>query len=315
MNHLSRFALFAGLLTAGTVFAQELSITHDPVPFAVRGQPLTLKAKVTGAQAPQSVTLYYALFRDAAPFRVAMKGSGLGYYVGTIESSLVAGVDTVSYYIEAQDANGSIIETPWYDVPFRKAETKAEPVVMPTPVPAGPAGPAPILPSAASEPEQAAPEKESKWKTPVLIAGGAALVLGGAYAISQSGGGGSSDDGDNGGGGTTTNDFQGTYSGNVTTCLTSTGGVTTCESDSMSIVIDKNGVVFSDSINPDQQLTGNLSGSSFTLTSVTSDAGTSRTIHYNGDVVGNRIVGSINGSASSAEGTSTYSGTFTANKQ
>lgn len=313
MNRFFQFVVLGSLLTSVSARAQGLTISHDPIPFAVRGQPLTLKAKVSGAEAPQSVTLYYALFRDAAPFRVPMKGSGLGYYVGTIESSVVAGVDTFSYYIEAQDANGALTETPWYDVPFRKAETKPAPVVMPMPVPAGPTGPAPVI-AAPAEKKAAPVEKESNWKTPALIAGGAAVILGGAYAISQGGGGGSSDDG-GGGGGATTNNPQGTYSGSVNTCLTSASNATTCASDSMSIVIDKNGVVYSDTIHPGQQLTGKLSGNSFSLVSVSNVSGTNSTINYNGDVVGNRIIGSISGSATSAGGNGTYSGNFTANKQ
>ncbi len=140
-----KFALLlaVGLWTAGWAQAEGLSIAHNAVPFAVRGQPLTLKAKVTGAVEPESVTLYYALFRDAAPFRVPMKSTGLGYYVGTIEASVVAGVDSFSYYLEAQDKNGSITETPWHEVPLRKAETKPAAATggMPMPSPAGPGGP------------------------------------------------------------------------------------------------------------------------------------------------------------------------------
>lgn len=97
--------LFALVVLSGgaAAWAQSLAITHDPVPFALRGQPLTLKAKVQGAAKLESVTLYYALFRDAAPFRVAMKSSGMDYYVGSIEANVLGGVDSVSYYIEAQD--------------------------------------------------------------------------------------------------------------------------------------------------------------------------------------------------------------------
>jgi hypothetical protein len=303
-------ALVLSLLGVGSLWAEGLSIAHDPVPFAVRGQALTLKAKITGADEPQSVTLYYALFRDAAPFRVSMKATGLGYYVGTIDASLVAGVDTVSYYIEAQDKNGSITETAWNDVPFRRAETKSA-VVMPAPMPAGPAAPAPII--AAPGERRASVEKESSWKTPALIVGGAAVVLGGAYALSQGGGGSAGDDG--GGGGGTTNDPQGTYEGTVTTCLSNTGGVNACDSTGMSIVIDKNGVVFSETLKAGQQLTGNLSGNSFTLVSVSNQGGTNSTINFEGTVVGAKILGSVSGSANSSEGEGTYSGSFSANKQ
>ncbi|MCO5068745.1 MAG: hypothetical protein M9910_08725 [Kiritimatiellae bacterium] len=54
--------------------------------------------------------------------------------------------------------------------------------------------------------------EESGWKTPVLVAGAAAVVLGGAYAISQSGGGGGGGDDGNDGGNSATN-VAGTYVG------------------------------------------------------------------------------------------------------
>lgn len=305
-------------LMAGSVRAEGLTIAHDAIPFAVRGQPLTLKAKVGGDGEPEAVTLYYALFRDAAPFRVPMKSTGLGYYVGTIEASVVTGVDAFSYYIEAQDKNGAITETPWYEVPIRKAESKPEPAAasaaaLPMPRPAGPAAPAPVI-AAPVERKARAENGDGSWKTPALIAGGAAVVLGGAYAISEGGGssGGGEEDGDNGGGGEEPVDPQGTYAGNVTTCLTSTGGVTSCDSGAMSIVIDVNKVVFSETIKPGQQLTDNLDNNAFTLVSVVDDAGVTRTINFEGNLVGTKIIGSVSGSASDG---GTYSGSFSANKQ
>lgn len=306
--------LVAALLVAGGVWAEGLSIAHDAVPFAVRGQPLTLKAKVTGAVEPDTVTLYYALFRDAAPFRVPMKSTGLGYYVGTIEANVVSGVDSFSYYVEAQDKNGSITETPWYEVPLRQAETKPAAATggMPMPRPAGPAAPAPII--ATPVEREVADDSDGSWKTPALIAGGAAVVLGGAYAISQSDSGGGDDDGGGGGGNDDEEpaDPQGTYAGSVNTCLTSTGGVTTCDSGAMSIVVDVNKVVFSETLRPGQQLTGNLSGSSFTLVSTSNAGGTNSTIQFEGNIVGNKILGSVSGSASDG---GVYSGSFSANKQ
>ncbi len=306
-------AVLAGGL-AVSAQAQSMSISHDAIPFGVRGQPLTLKAKVTGAGEPQAVTLYYALFRDAAPFRVPMKATGLGHYVGTIEASVVTGVDSFSYYIEAQDSNGAIVETPWYNVPLRKAETKppapAPKTVMPMPAPAGPAGPAPVIPVSAVAAKAPPPKEEGSWKKPALIAAGAAVVLGGAYAISQSGGG--SDDGGGGGGGEEPEDPQGTYAGSVTTCLTQSNGVSQCESSSMSIVIDVNDVVFSDTLLSGQPLTDDLSGGSFTLSSTFSEGGTNHTVNFEGNVVNNRILGSVSGSTSAG---GTYSGTFSATKQ
>lgn len=286
-----------GVLVA--VAARALTIVHDPVPFAVRGQPLTLRAKVEGASPPQSVTLYYQLFKDAAPFRVAMKSSGLGYYVGAIEANLLSGVDSVSYYIEAQDADGLLAETEWYVVKFREPRPtdRPAPVVATPPAPA-PAGPAPAIPVSEDE--------RSGWRTPALIAGGAAVVLGGAYLISQSGGG----DGGGGGGDSATN-APGTYAGTVVFCTTPPAEPTSCDSDPFSLLIDSRNVVFSESIREGQQLTSPLVDNRFTFTAEVEGG----TIVYNGTWINDTVVGQISGSSTSAAGPIVYSGTFSANKQ
>jgi hypothetical protein len=313
------------LLGPAAAWAQTTAIAHDPIPFALRGQPLTLKAKVTGSADIENVTLYYALFRDAAPFRVAMKSTGLNYYVGTIDAGLLTGVESISYYIEAQDKSGALTETPWYDVTFRKPDAKTAPAgtaVMPTP---GPAAPAPVIP--VSSAAGSAPEKQGSWKTPVLIAGGAAVLLGGAYALSDSGGGSDKpeededDDDDNGGGdddggGATTNDPSGTYAGTVTTCFTPEGGAAACESMAMQFVVDDQGIVFSETIYPGQQLTDLLDASQgFTLTATVDQGGTNGAVNFEGAVVGSKILGSVSGTATTPDGQGAYSGSFSANKQ
>ena len=324
MQHAIRFVSVAGLLAGwmlspAPALAQPTAIAHDPIPFAVRGQPLTLKAKVTGAAEIDSVTLYYALFRDAAPFRVPMKSTGLNYYVGTIDAGLLTGVDAVSYYIEAQDKSGALTETPWYEVTFRKPDTKPAATETGTVMPApGPAGPAPVIPI--SRGTAPASSEDGGWKTPALIAGGAAVVLGGAYALSDSGGGGGGgsdddDDDDNNGGGTT-NDPSGTYAGTVTTCFTPDGGSASCQSSAMQIVIDSQGTVFSETIYPGQQLTDSLDGSqAFTLSATVADGGTNGVVNFEGAVVGSKILGSVSGSATTPDGQGTYSGSFSADKQ
>lgn len=299
-----RMVALACVLAAGAARAGGLAIAHDPVPYGVRGQPLTLKAKVSGAAEPKAVTLYYALFRDAAPFRVAMKSTGMGYYVGTIDASLLAGVDKVSYYIEAQDRDDAITETDWYEVEFRLPVSKPQ-VALPAPTPAGPAAPAPVAPSAPS-----APSDGGSWKKPLLYFGGAALALGGAYALSQSGGG----DDDEGGGGAT-NDPRGTYQGTVTRCFNDAAGTTRCDSHGMTILIDANSVVFSETIHPGQQLTDDLNGNAFALTANVDENGTNSVVRYEGVVAGTRIAGQVSGTATSAGGNGSYSGTFTASKQ
>lgn len=296
-------AVFASLQQNAFAANKPPTIQHDPVTYAIRGQSLTLKAKVSDA-APgvQDVTLYYALFRDAAPFRVPMRSTGLDFYVGTIDAALIKDVETIAYYIEAQDKDGAMAETSWYNVEFRKpddAQIKGSDP-LPTPVPGG-----------------TTKQEGVNWKTVGLIAGGAAVIAGGAALLAGGGGGGSSDGGtDNGGGNAITNQ-AGSYAGTVTTCLTISGQTPQCESHACTIVIDNKGVVFSESLIVGKQLTGNLSGNSFILSGpATADATvTEGTLNFNGTVLSDRIVGSITGNATTPGGPGSYSGTFSASKQ
>lgn len=306
MNLTLRLAVFLAAVAAA-VPARAVTIAHDPVPFAVRGQPLTLKAKITGAEEPVA-TLYYALFRDAAPFRVTMKATGLDYFVGTLDAGLISGVDAISYYIEVQDKSGAITETPWYKVEFRAPEAKSS-TALPPP---GPAGPAPVIPVSSTP----APSKQDgNWKTPALVAGGAAVVLGGAYLLTNDDGDSDSGDDGGGGGGGTTNDPSGVYNGTVTTCFTPDGGAAACDSAPMSIVVGDNDVVFSETLRPGQQLVGQLVDSSFTLTAAVNENGTNGTIQFEGTLVGTKILGSVSGAATTPGGQGSYTGSFSANKQ
>ena len=146
-----------------------------------------------------------------------------------------------------------------------------------------------------------------------LIAGGAAVVLGGAYLLSDSGGG--SDDNGNGGGGGTTNDPSGTYAGTVTTCFTPEGGVTTCDSSPMQVLVDSQDIVFSETLYPPQQLTSLLDNNAFTLSAAVNEGGTNGTINFEGAVVGAKVLGSVSGSATTPGGSGIYSGSFSADKQ
>ncbi len=299
----------AGVLAFSHARADGLTIEHNPVSFAMRGQPLTLKAKVVGEV--QEVTLFYALFRDAAPFSVPMKATGLGYYVGTIDAAVVAGVDNFSYYIEAQDKAGVMVETPWHKVGLRvpDARTTIAPS-LPDAVPAAPIPPVKV-------PETPAPEDESTWSKPLVIGGAALLIAGGAYALSQGGGGGDDDGGGDTGGGDTgsTNIPSGRYSGSATTCFTLPSESSSCSTYSMEIVIDANGVVYSDSLRPGEQMTSELNGSSFTLVATVSDGGTNGLIRYRGVVSDGQVSGSVSGTATTPEGTEgDYSGSFSASE-
>jgi hypothetical protein len=178
---LTGLVLIATLLSVQTTLAQNQApvIDHSAIKVAVRGQNILFRAKVIDdAKAIDSVTLFYAVSRDAAPYKVAMTPAGAGIYMGTVSADLTAGLQQLLYYIEAKDSLGATAETPWYPVEIKSG-----------------------VPSATSTPSAknaSPPEKESSWKKPALIAGGALAAGGAALAIMGGGGGSGGDSGGNG---------------------------------------------------------------------------------------------------------------------
>jgi len=274
-------------------------ISHDPVKTAVRGQPVTILARVTDDSGyVKSATLFYSLSRDAAPFRSVMKSSGTSMYYGTIPASVLEGADSVSYYIEAMDHVDATQETPWYTLKVKDA----------TAAPPAQAGQAPTQ-------EPLPPPQEEggvSWGTVGIIAGGAAAVVGGAVLLGSGGGGG----GDDSGGGSGTVEV-GDYDGSVTTCAQPEMGSQTCETHPMTINISEGGVVSSSTLYEGSQLQAPLQGSSFTLVQDLGDeaAGQTGQVQFDGTVIDSRIVGSISGELSAGSDIVTYSGTFSANKR
>lgn len=319
----SKICLVASLSLAIMFGAQSaeatsaIKITHAPASFAIKGQALTLRAKVTGGSGGvESVTLYYALFRDAAPFRVNMAPSGMDMYVGTIEAGLLSGLASISYYIEAQDRDGAIEETPWYDLSFKDPDAKGvtPPGRSPVPAPVAPSDPGRRGGGTGADDDEG-----MSGLTIGLIAGGAVALGAGAYFLADSGG----SDGGGSGGGSNTNTNSvvgakaGTYRGNVTTCRTLGANPATCETKSASIIIDSNGRVFSDTLVQGSSLSANLSGNDFVLTAPVSNSaeGWTGTIVFNGTVLSdNRIVGSISGAIDQAGTVGNHSGSFSLNK-
>lgn len=155
------------------------SISHEPVTLAVRGQPLSILARVTPGAAPiRTVNLYYGPSRDAAPVQVAMSSSGAAMYLGTIPASHFQSSSSIFYYIEVIDAQEEWAETPWQEVRVQDPRSVTESVVKDPLVPAG-RPPAP---------------RQGGMTTGKWIAGGA-LAAGAAVAIiaaTDSGGGGGS---------------------------------------------------------------------------------------------------------------------------
>jgi len=274
-------------LPAFSAPTETLRIVHSPVTLAVRGQDVLFRAQVVpGAQPVKNATLYYAVSRDAAPYKVAMQDSGAGWFTGSISANMTADLKQILYYIEARDSGDTTAETPWYTIVVKGV-------------------------GAENSTTNPVPEKGSSWTKPALIAGGVVLVGGAALALAGGGGGGgggsSSTDG-------ATNNAAGTYSGTVTTCVQPPGSGSTCSSHAMTIFIDGNGIVSSDALYEGKHLQGKLSGNNFLLVaSVTATNGTGD-IQFLGTVVNNSIAGSIQGTLTTTSGTGTYSGNFSAVK-
>lgn len=144
-------AAFAATVAFGA--ERLLHIEHTPVTVGVRGQPLMVRARVSGTVAsPKSVTLFYSTSKDAAPYSVLMQPTGAGGYVGTIPGGILATLDRVTYYLAAEDAAGVTTETPWSIVQIQAAN------------------------------------RRPGWVKPALIGGGVALVAGGVALAVGSGG-------------------------------------------------------------------------------------------------------------------------------
>lgn len=285
--------VLAAILLSQSALAQNHPpvIDHSPVKVAVRGQNILFRAKITDdANAIQSVTLFYSVSRDAAPYKVAMNPAGSGVYMGTVSADLTAGLQQLLYYIEAKDTLGATGETPWYPVEIKSGT--------------------PATTTAPATKPAAAPEKESSWKKPALIAGGALAVGGAALAIMGGGGGGS---GDSGGGGTTTN-AAGSYTGTASVYFQPPGGVLSSSTYPITITISSRGVVSSDNLSDGVHMEGQLSGSSFLLVAPVNQPDRSGEIQFLGMVNDNRIAGTVQGSATTPDGDGTYSGSFSAAK-
>lgn len=268
------------------------AIDHAPVKVAVRGQNILFRAKVAPAAKPvESVTLHYAVSRDAAPYKVAMVPAGAGIYTGTVSADLTSGLAQLLYYIEARDTVGATAETPWYTVEIKSG----------APVPATAASRGPAAPAGT-------PVKESSWKKPALIAGGALAVGGAALAIMGGGGGG----GDSSGG--TVTNAAGTYTGTASVFFQPPSGSPSGSTYPVTITITSGGTVSSDNLQEGARLEGQLSGAGFVLVAPVNQPDRTGEIQFSGVVVNGRITGTVQGSATTSGGAGTYSGGFSAAK-
>ncbi len=286
----------AWLAGQGATPVEAPHIVHDPVGVALRGQPITVLAQISSVTPIKAVTLHYTLSRDASPFKLAMQSAGPAIFTGTIPATLLGNAGKVSYYIEATDARDAAAETPWYTVQIKGAgDALAAPTAITTPAPAMGA---------------TADTNSTSYVGAALIAGGALAVVGaGLYVASRS-----SSSSDGGGGGGATTNVQGTYTGSKTISLARPGQATSSATTPVTIIIDQNGGVFSDSLIDGRVISGSLSGSSFALSGSTSSSNLVSNYSFTGSVVDNRIVGTVSGSAQSATTSGTYSGSFSAGK-
>lgn len=269
--------VFQGLLIGGQETRPPV-IKHEPVKAAARGQSVSIRAVVHDPDdAVVSVTLYYAVSKDAAPFKAPMQSLGAGAYVGVIPAGVIADAERFSYYIEAIDQAGLVSETPWYVVKVQSASADRQTAVS------GDNG-------------------KSSWKKAALVAGVVGAGVAGAVAISQSGGGGS---------GSGNNPEAGTYSGTATTYVEIPGQPLDYDTNPITIIIDSNGIVSSDNLLEGEHLEGLLIGNDFLLTAQTKGTNYTGEIRYNGTVAGGRITGAIQGTLTTDNGAAgSYSGTF-----
>lgn len=285
-----------GLLLATTVMAENQPpvIKHSPVKNALQGQGIVVRATVKDdGNAVRSVTLYYALTKDMQPYKIVMQDSGSGLYTGTISPDLLSGLTRAFYYVEAKDNVGTISETPWYTVDISTGKAVDAPST-----PKGDPGPK---------------EEGSSWVKPALIGVGVVAVGGLAVALSSSGGGGDDstptpepDPGTN-----TDTNFAGVYSGTATTCFAPPGDNGSCSLSPITITVSDADVVTSDTLREGEHLETTLAGNDFLFVVSVSESNMTGQIEYLGTIVSGRISGSIQGSATSTNGTGTYSGNFT----
>lgn len=290
MKKLAILCLPLGLLAIVAQGNEPPQIRHQPVATAVRDQPLSVMARVTDdSGVVRAVTLFFALSRDAAPFRIPMKRADGDLYVGTIAPEVIGGAEQFLYYIEATDADEASSETPWYTVQVRTA----------------PAGPPTARPP--EQPPSPHRRERSPWLGVGLIAGGAAAVGAAAIVVANQ------DDDEDGNGQA---DYAGIYRGTSTECLTLTGQAPSCDTRAITINIDANGTVLSENLRPNRTLTGRLSGNGFVLVANLADEGTNLqgNVYYHGTILDKDIVGQISGTYQSPDSQGTYSGSFNARR-
>lgn len=280
--------IFAVLYFIGMVAAADTppQITHEPVKAAIKSQPVYIRASIKDDTGPvKEANLFCSASSDSAPFKVPMRPSGVGSFIGTIPDTLVQNASQISYYIEAKDSTEQSSETPWYTIAFRSNPASAQSNTPSKPV----------------EPEK------SSWKKPLLIAGGTAAAIGAGIAIADSGG---------SSGSSSTPSSEGLFTGSATKYFTLGSNAPTSEVYTININVLNNENVATDDLHPGTHMEGNILANSFNLTAVINASDMTGQVYYNGTIVGTKITGTISGNVVTTNGTNgTYSGIFSADQQ
>lgn len=260
-------------------------ISHQPVKAAIKGQPVYIRASIKDDTGPvKEANLFCSSSSDSAPFKVTMRASGVGSFIGTVPDAMVQNASEISYYIEAKDSLEQSSETPWYTIHFKTNPGS----------------------TAAKTAAKSSQKPKSAWKKPLLIAGGTAVAIGAGIAIADSGS----------SGGSSTASSDGLFSGTATKYFQFGANAATSEVYSFNINVLNDDRVATDDLHPGVHMEGNILANSFNLTAPVNSDDMSGQVYYSGTVVGDKITGSISGSVVSTSGTNgTYSGIFSANKQ
>ena len=186
------------------------TIAHEPIPVAVKGQPLGVRATVRDAAARvEAVSLFYASSRGMTPFRAAMSSSGAGIWYATVPGHMIGPGSQLFYYLQAENADGETAETDWHTV--KVVESGVAPAAIPAASAVARQAQREAVPATAGAPASAPPPErsgKSKYLLPISVIAGGAVAIGGAIALADDNSGG----GGGGGGGTVTNgNFGGNY--------------------------------------------------------------------------------------------------------
>lgn len=317
--------------------AADVTITHTP-PAAMRlGESVPIQARVSGP-VPEAVVLHYGSDKKATTFEVPMRLASPGLYLANMDTAkLPPTSEAVHYFIELRSSYSRWTRSDSYFIPATAAAASATALAtLPRSVKLvetrerEKADAESGLPSTVKSvpPHEDAPE----WVRPTLIGAGILALVGAVIWAESSGGDGGEDPAPSTPAAPTpapapapvtsseTNvleQYRGDYEGTVTACREPPNAAISCDTHDFSLDIDERGRVRTDTLHPGQDLRGTITaGGNFILVADVDEAGYVGEVQYGGSVVGDRVAGSIHGSASHpVQGTIAFSGSFGASSR